>query len=374
MSGVPQPSPVQQATSPIAGRWQGLKGWHKLGIGAAATAGLVALVVMPGLGGIGGQDKPQRKAEADKVQPFDAGITPAAAHAMATKEPPLGGQAPRFHRVPPPLDIDAYSAPVAPPSAPARAATAADGLADPAASEGAQAGLGAQGHPDSLAGQLSGPVLLHGSRAAIMRHPDYVITAGAHIPCLPVEATNSALGGFISCRVPEWVRGTTERRGLLPPGTLIFGQIRAGMQHGQRRLGEVFTRIETAGDHFTIPIAAPVADEMGRAGVDGDLRTFFWDQVGAVALYALLDSVERGAQAGANAAVSGAVGGEGGNFIQFGGGQSLAGLALRDRLNRPPELTRDQALPVEVSIGQDLDFYDACHERMAFNAMACPLQ
>ena len=40
MSAAAEPSPVQQAASPVAGGWVGFSGLQKVGLGAAAVVGL----------------------------------------------------------------------------------------------------------------------------------------------------------------------------------------------------------------------------------------------------------------------------------------------------------------------------------------------
>ena len=51
MSAAAEPSPVQQAASPVAGGWVGFSGLQKVGLGAAAVVGLAVLVAMPDLFG-----------------------------------------------------------------------------------------------------------------------------------------------------------------------------------------------------------------------------------------------------------------------------------------------------------------------------------
>jgi type IV secretion system protein VirB10 len=213
------------------------------------------------------------------------------------------------------------------------------------------------------------------SKATLARNAEFTIRAGDVIPCLPIEAQNSGRPGFTSCRVPEWYRSSDQRRGLLPPGTRIFGQIRTGVAHGERRLGVLYTQIQTP--RFNIALAAPGADALGRAGLDGDLQTFFWDRAGSVALYALLDVAIGAGQAAGSAALSRAVTGGNGNVLNFGsiGGQAqgLASQEMASGINRPPVLTRDQAMPMAVMVGQDLDFSGVCKQAMQVDPMACPL-
>ena len=228
---------------------------------------------------------------------------------------------------------------------------------------------------DRLAAHLSGATALPTSRATLVRNRDFLIEAGEVIPCLPIDAQNSARPGFTACRVPEWYRGSSQRRGLLPPGTRIFGQIRNGVAQGEVRLGVLYTQIQTP--RFKVTLAAPGADAMGRAGLDGDVQTFFWDRAGAVALFALMDTAIGAGQAAGTAALSRAVTGGNGSVLNFGsiGGQAqgLASQEMASRINRPPVVTRDQAMPMTVTVGQDLDFTDACKQAMRVDPMACPL-
>lgn len=237
---------------------------------------------------------------------------------------------------------------------------------------------GAEASPVSLAGQLSGGVEMGAVKAGFLPHPGYMILATTQIPCLPTEAYNSAMGGMVSCRVPQWVRGDTQRIGLLPPGTVINGQIRGGMAQGQPRLGVLYNRIVTSGDRFAVSLKALGSDAQGRSGLDADINTFFWETTGAVALYSLIQGTTQAIPAALAAALQG--GGSNNTYANFGsigggfggGGQGLANRLLADRLNRQPEAERDWALPMFVTVGQDLDFYDACMQRRRVNQMACP--
>ena len=212
--------------------------------------------------------------------------------------------------------------------------------------------------------------------AVFLTHRSYTIRAGSSLPCTPVEANDSSRTGYVTCRTPKWVRSDDARRGLLPPHTVIVGQIKEGMDRFQRRLGVVYTKIEAP--WFTVTFPGIGADAMGRAGEDADIQTFFWDRAGAVALYALMDTAIGAGQAAGTAALSRGVTGSNGTVLNFGslGGQAqgLASQELQGSINRPPVATRDQALPVTVQVGQDIDLYDACTRAMQVDPLACPLQ
>jgi len=96
-----------------------------------------------------------------------------------------------------------------------------------------------------------------------------------------------------------------------------------------------------------------------------------------VALYALLDVAIGAGQAAGSAALSRSLTGSNGSVVNFGsiGGQTqgLAAQEMANQVNRRPVLTRDQAMPMTVTVGQDLDFSGVCRQAMQVDPMACPL-
>lgn len=366
-------------------------GWTKLGLLAGGAAIALFVVVSPSIWGDATPEKgpDEQKRVPSAAEPFQQYVREEVVHTEAVQSGVIGQPgrvgprgSPAAARVvvrsrPPPIAISAYQggAPATAAPAPVAASPGPDGREpvaprSPGGAEGEQAST-------SLGGQLGGGIELVTTKAGFVRNADYLIGAGTQIPCLPIETYNSAMGGFASCRVPEWVRGDTQRRGLLPPGTLVKGQIRGGMAQGQPRLGVLYQQIVTTGDRYQIKLAALGSDAQGRSGLDADINTFFWDTVGAVALYSLIQGVTNAIpqaltamlQSGSNNNYSSLnFGGIGG-----GGGQSLAGPLLQHRLNRQPEAERDWAMPMFVTVGHDLDFSKVCKERAQFNQMACPL-
>lgn len=367
------------ATSPTTRGWKGLHGWQKVAAGGAVVAGVLGVIVAPGLW----ESPPAKKADeqprtqaAQQFQQANFNDPPPGSQAQDGGPPANDAPRPAIRRVLAPIAISGYRGGDAQ-AQPGR--NQPQGRGEDGALAGRQGDLGAlgggqaaAGDPTSLAAQVSGGVEMATATAGYSANGDYIIGANTNIPCLPVETHNSAMGGFATCRVPEWVRGDTQRVGLLPPGTLIKGQIRGGMAQGQARLGVLYRQIVTSGDRFTVNMTAVGSDAQGRSGLDADVKTFFWDTAGAVALYSLIQ--------GATSAVPtalGALASQGGGFAQLNigggaGGSSLANTLLQHRLNRPPEAERDWALPMHVTVGVDLDFTKVCRDRRRINPMACP--
>lgn len=284
-------------------------------------------------------------------------------------------EAPRHRHKPKATEMSLYSAPliVAPAVAPqaARAAGTA-GAGTAGGGEELRDGPGilpGPAHQDALSAQVNGATTLPRVHATPVGNPDFLIRPGAKIPCLPIDAMDSSRTGFTSCRTVEWFPSSNMRRGLIPPGTVIFGQIRSGLAAGETRLGILYTLIELP--NYDMPLAAPAADEMGRSGANGDVRTFFWDKLEGVAAYALMDVAVGAGQNVASSALSSAFG-SGGTTLNLGSqAQTLASQQFQSA-SKAPILTRDQALPLTVSIGQNIDFTSFCAASMRNDPMACP--
>lgn len=378
------PPPMATPASPSG--WDALRGRTKLLLLGSGAAIVIGFVMFPGMGRkpVAVVQQPEQHPPA-RIAEYDAPPAPApdlitriSSNTGAMVDPPAAGGKRRRRVVPTEMAIFSGAIPV--PAAAAPGAVAAvhateggaegyEGGARPLGGAG-QGGVGG-GQGDKLSAAVSGATTLPTQHATLVRNADFLIRAGDKIPCLPVDAMDSSRAGFTTCTVPEWYRGTNQRRGLIPPGTRIFGQIRSGLANGETRLGVLYTQIQTP--LFNMALAAPGADEMGRAGVNGDIHTFFWDKLGGVALYALMDVAVGAGQNVASSALSNAFG-NGGTTLNLGSqSQTLASQQFQSTMNRPPILTRDQALPLTVSVGQDLDFTDACHLALQADPMACPL-
>lgn len=227
----------------------------------------------------------------------------------------------------------------------------------------------AQADPASLQGQMGGALVLDVVHAGQGGDGDYVIDAHTHIPCTPYEDHNGTLAGLVTCETKEWVRGNTQRYGLLPPGTRFRGQVRAGMANGGEVLGVHYTSLRTSGDRFQVRFAGFGTELMGEAGLRANEETFFWSNAGKVGVYALIQGVAGavpnalGAALGANTIVG----------LNLGGaGQNLAALAMQGNAMRRPQSQRPHAIPAFVTVAQDLDFTRVCRERRRVNPDACP--
>lgn len=266
-------------------------------------------------------------------------------------------------------------APVLAPAANVAAPSAADGAKSPAntASQARvnQAAIrGApliaysrDGAPTLASGLVGGPVvpaievpgravteldqLRQGSaigQAHATRLPDrnFLIVAGASIPCLLQTAMDTATPGYVSCLIPRDVLSDNGTVVLMEKGTKVLGEYRSSLKQGQTRLFVLWTRAVTPAG-VAIRLESPAADALGRAGFDGNLDTHFWDRFGGALLLSIVDS---GSYALA--------GSSGSNIARV--PSDAAAVALQNSVNIAPSLRKAQGSEVSIFVAQDFDF------------------
>lgn len=181
------------------------------------------------------------------------------------------------------------------------------------------------------------------TRASRLPDRNFLIVAGAAIPCLLQTAMDTATPGYVSCLIPRDVLSDNGAVVLLEKGTRVLGEYRSSLKQGQRRLFVLWTRAVTPGG-VAIALASPAADPLGRAGFDGELDTHFWDRFGGALLMSIVDD---GAYA-----VAGRDTGSGTARLP----SEAASVALQNSVNIPPSLRKAQGSEVSIFVAQDLDF------------------
>jgi len=196
--------------------------------------------------------------------------------------------------------------------------------------------------------------------ADVLKDPDYTIPAGTLIHCILDTAINSQLAGFVRCHIPakEGVFNATGTAIMLDGGTQIVGQIRSSLQHGQNRLFILWTIARTP-HQVVINLNSPAADELGRSGVTGVVDDHFWSRLGATLVYSMVGYAPQIV----NSAIQNKNGNGNNNNYNYQGfltpQQNLAADVLREEMNIPPVLEKNQGDPVTIFVGHDLNFKKA---------------
>jgi type IV secretion system protein VirB10 len=178
------------------------------------------------------------------------------------------------------------------------------------------------------------------------------MTMGTPIACVTEQPIRTDVPGPFRCKVPTPVYSTSGAVPLLDPGTWVFGRIAESLERGSTRAFGVVTRLETP-QGCLIKLRAPIGDQLGTSGIDGEIDTHFFERFQGVALLALLDAAGQAAALAASNAVGN---GTGVQFNQFQlGGRQLGEGSFGDDVNIPSTLATHQARNIVVMAMQDID-------------------
>ncbi|MBB5696051.1 TrbI/VirB10 family protein [Muricoccus pecuniae] len=218
------------------------------------------------------------------------------------------------------------------------------------------------GRRDALADRLQAGDDMDTAVATVLPDRNLFITMGTPMACTPEQPINTDQPGPFRCKVSAPVYSTSGAVPLLDAGTWFVGQVRESLQRGRRRAFAVMTRIETP-QGCLIRLRAPVADQLGEAGLDGEVDNHFWERFRGLAAVAFLDAASQAAAtAAANALAS--RNGNSVSFNSFGGVGGRAGSGFADEADISPTLRRNQARPILVMAMQDLDMRPCFQLRM----------
>lgn len=188
---------------------------------------------------------------------------------------------------------------------------------------------------------------IQGAKTGTIADRNLVLMPGL-FRCTLDTAIDSTLPGPLMCHLPQDVLSPNGVV-LMEKGTRIVGEYKNNIQQGQGRL---YTMAATAYTPLgvVVPLDGPMADGLGRTGLDGDVDNHYLQRFGGAVLLSLVNSGLGVAQS----AVS-----KGNNtYLSFQSGDT-AGLAeelLRNTINIPPTLTVPQGKDVTIWVRYPIDF------------------
>lgn len=230
---------------------------------------------------------------------------------------------------------------------------------------GQQVAVGGQVPPPgsgSLLGNGSGggelaerlqPMRLSGSGAGILPNRDLLITQGAMLDCVLETRVITTQPGMTSCHLTRDVYSANGRVVLLDRGSKVTGFYQGGITQGQARIFVQWSRVETP-EGVVINLDSPGTGPLGEAGIGGYVDRHFWERFGGAILISMIgDLGDWASNQNRN---------QGDNSIQFtntsDGIQEAATEALRNSINIPPTLYKNQGERVSIFVARDLDFSD----------------
>jgi type IV secretion system protein VirB10 len=245
--------------------------------------------------------------------------------------------------------------PAAPPPGIATASLLA--VADPSGIDRDSAMRGAaKGVEEGLSGLLRAPVT-PSVPAQVLPTQRFLLPQGSFIDCTLETAIDSTLPGMTTCITAADTFGADGKVVLLERGTKLVGETRGQLRQGQARVFVLWTQARTPAG-VVVPLASPGTDELGRAGLPGEVDRHFWQRFGAALLITLIDGA---VQAGVQAANS-----SGGTVIYAPStSQDVLTEVLKDSVAIPPTVLKHNGDRIQVLVARDLDFRGVYELRVA---------
>ncbi len=197
---------------------------------------------------------------------------------------------------------------------------------------------------DSLA-ELLVPSSTPAALARVLPTRSLLLPEGAFIDCTLETAIDSTLPGMTTCIVATDTFGADGKVVLLERGSKLIGETRGEVQQGSARIFVLWTEARTP-TGVVIPLASPGTDELGRAGLGGEVNRHFWERFGAAILVSIIG-------AGAESAVQS---GHGTVVYDPTATQDVTSEVLKDTLHIPPTVVKNQGDRIQVLVARDLDF------------------
>ena len=189
-------------------------------------------------------------------------------------------------------------------------------------------------------------------QARLLRTTGYTITEGTVIPGVLETAINSDLPGIVRAINSADVFSHDGTQLLIPKGTRLVGRYQSELRRGQVRIFIMWTRLIRA-DGLSVLINSPGTDPLGRAGLEGDVDTHFFQIFGAAILLSILDggldvALEMARRQGDNSDTT---------IIRSDRGMDRAAeIALQDSIRIQPTIHIDQGTRISILVARDLDF------------------
>lgn len=212
-------------------------------------------------------------------------------------------------------------------------------------------------HSEESLGELLHAPVTPTVQAQMLPTQRFLLPQGSFIDCTLETAIDSTLPGMTTCITATDTFGADGKVVLLERGTKLVGETRGQVQQGQARVFVLWTQARTPGG-VVVPLASPGTDELGRAGLPGEVERHFWQRFGAAMLITLIDgAVQAGVQASA---------GSGGTVIYAPStSQNVLTEVLKETVAIPPTVVKRNGDRIQVLVARDLDFRPVYELRVA---------
>jgi type IV secretion system protein VirB10 len=203
-------------------------------------------------------------------------------------------------------------------------------------------------HDSGELAPLLRPTLTPAVRAQLLPAQRLLLPKGAFIDCTLETAIDSTLPGMTTCVMATDAFGVDGKVVLLERGTKLIGETRGQVQQGSARIFVLWTEARSP-TGVVVPLDSPGADELGRSGLPGEVDRHFWQRFGAAMLVSVIDGAVQ-------AAAQSAHGGSGNVVLNPSSSQDVLTEILKNTINIPPTVTKQNGDRIQVLVARDLDF------------------
>ncbi|MFS1538431.1 MAG: VirB10/TraB/TrbI family type IV secretion system protein [Candidatus Phlomobacter fragariae] len=189
--------------------------------------------------------------------------------------------------------------------------------------------------------------------SAMTLGPDLYIEANTIIPCALSTRFVSDVAGKINCVITEDVWSANHHVKLIEKGTKAFGSYQSGMiNHGQGRIFVIWEQLRTP-DFKRIDLSKTHATgALGEAGIAGWIDLHFWQRFGGALMLSTVQDVA------ATAANNAGKKDRNTDYTENSrkGLADMAIVALKNSINIPPTMYKNQGDIIAILVGDDIDF------------------
>lgn len=178
---------------------------------------------------------------------------------------------------------------------------------------------------------------------------NFILAKSSFIDCALQTKLDSTVPGMTSCVVTRNIYSDNGKVLLIERGSTISGEYQSNVQQGMKRIFVLWSRLKTP-NGIVVELESPGADSLGASGLPGHVDDHFWKRFGGAMMLSLVDDMARAATSSKNNSTNF-------NFNSAGeAAQNMASEALKNTINIPPTLYKNQGEQIGIYIARDLDF------------------
>ena len=213
-------------------------------------------------------------------------------------------------------------------------------------------------NPGQLGTAISHRAVATATRAQVLATRRFIIPKGNFLDCTLETAINSELPGMTTCVTAFDIFGADGKVVLLERGSKLVGETRGQVAQGMSRLFILWSEARTP-TGVVVQLDSPGTDELGRAGVTGNVNNHFWARFGAALLVTVIDGALQGVAQHQESSGSTVI-------LNPQGGQQVIDDILRNTINIPADHHGQSGLAHPGHRGEGCGFSGRC--------MNCALQ